>query len=748
MTGESAALEPALAVRFADWAGRTGLGYRLPLVLAFLSLGAALVTYAALTGSLPFAADPQTVLVLLNVDLVLFLVLAATVARRLVSVWMARKRRSVGARLHTRLAVWFGLIALVPAIVVSVSSAVFFSIGVQGWFSDRVRTALEESEIVAKAYLREHRQAIRGDLLAMARDVNRAAPTMWSDPAAFSRLIATQGLLRGLSEAYVFDGSGQILAGWKPSFVLDRDPLPLRALERARDGAPVVFAAGSEDRMRAIVKLDGGPDAFLHVGRFVEPLVLDHIARTEEAVAQYRALEGQRTTFEITFATMFVLVALLLLMAAVGVGLTFAARLSGPITALASAAERVRGGDLATRLAQVDGDDEIASLTAAFNRMTEQLEAQRGELLDANGQLDARRHFIETVLAGVSAGVVGLDAEGRINLANRSASQLLSLDLTRRTGSRFDRAAPELAVLLARARGKADRVSEEVAQLDRDGVRRTLLARVVVDRDGRSVRGFVVTLDDITELQAAQRKAAWSDVARRVAHEIKNPLTPIRLAAERIRSRLSKGTETSPEAFESYTETILRHVETIDGMVNEFSEFARMPGPVVTMSDLAEICASTLTLQRAAYPSIAFAARLPEGPVLVPCDARLVGRALTNLLKNAIEAIDGREAGAGAPLAPGRVEVALAEDGGNVVLSVRDNGRGLPAEGRERLTEPYVTTREGGTGLGLAIVKKIMEDHGGGLRIGEAPGGGAEIALIFPREDRVPAASGPRIEDG
>lgn len=747
MTGESAALEPALAVRFADWAGRTGLGYRLPLVLAFLSLGAALVTYAALTGSLPFAADPQTVLVLLNVDLVLFLVLAATVARRLVSVWMARKRRSVGARLHTRLAVWFGLIALVPAIVVSVSSAVFFSIGVQGWFSDRVRTALEESEIVAKAYLREHRQAIRGDLLAMARDVNRAAPAMWSDPAAFSRLIATQGLLRGLSEAYVFDGSGRILAGWKPSFVLDRDPLPLRALDRARDGAPVVFAAGSEDRMRAIVKLDGGPDAFLHVGRFVEPLVLDHIARTEEAVAQYRSLEGQRTTFEITFATMFVLVALLLLMAAVGVGLTFAARLSGPITALASAAERVRGGDLATRLAQVDGDDEIASLTAAFNRMTEQLEAQRGELLDANGQLDARRHFIETVLAGVSAGVVGLDAEGRINLANRSASQLLSLDLTRRTGSRFDRAAPELAALLARARGKADRV-EEVAQLDRGGVRRTLLARVVVDRDGRSVRGFVVTLDDITELQAAQRKAAWSDVARRVAHEIKNPLTPIRLAAERIRSRLSKGTETGPEAFESYTETILRHVETIDGMVNEFSEFARMPGPVVAMSDLAEICVSTLTLQRAAYPSIAFAARLPEGPVLVPCDARLVGRALTNLLKNAIEAIDGREAGAGAPLAPGRVEVALAEDGGNVVLSVRDNGRGLPAEGRERLTEPYVTTREGGTGLGLAIVKKIMEDHGGGLRIGEAPGGGAEIALIFPREDRVPAASGPRIEDG
>ena len=748
MTGESAALEPALAVRFADWAGRTGLGYRLPLVLAFLSLGAALVTYAALTGSLPFAADPQTVLVLLNVDLVLFLVLAATVARRLVSVWVARKRRSVGARLHTRLAVWFGLIALVPAIVVSISSAVFFSIGVQGWFSDRVRTALEESEIVARAYLREHRQAIRGDLLAMARDVNRAAPAMWSDPAAFSRLIATQGLLRGLSEAYVFDGSGQILAGWKPSFVLDRDPVPLRALERARDGAPVVFAAGSEDRMRAIVKLDGGPDAFLHVGRFVEPLVLDHIARTEEAAAQYRSLEGQRTTFEITFATMFVLVALLLLMAAIGVGLTFAARLSGPVTALASAAERVRGGDLTTRLAQVDGDDEIASLTAAFNRMTEQLEAQHGELLDANRQLDARRHFIETVLAGVSAGVVGLDAEGRINLANRSASQLLSLDLARRTGSRFDRAAPELAALLARARGKADRVSEEVAQLDRGGVRRTLLARVVVDRDGRSVRGFVVTLDDITELQAAQRKAAWSDVARRVAHEIKNPLTPIRLAAERIRSRLSKGTATGPGVLESYTETIIRHVESIDGMVNEFSEFARMPGPVVTMADLAEVCASALALQRTAYPHIAFAARFPEARVPVPCDARLVGRALTNLLKNAVEAIDGREARAGAPLAPGRVVVALAEDGGNVVLSVCDNGRGLPAEGRGRLTEPYVTTRESGTGLGLAIVKKIMEDHGGGLRIEDSPGGGAEIALIFPKEDRARAAPGPGVEDG
>ncbi len=738
--GKSAALAPAPAVRLAEQAGRLRLGRRLSWILGILSVGAALATYAALTGALPFAADPGSVLVLLNIDLALLLVLGAIVARRLIGIWLARRRGSVGARLHTRLVLWFGLIALVPAIIVSVSSAVFFSIGIQGWFSERVRTALAESLLVAEAYLREHRQAIRGDLLAMARDVNRSAPTLWGEPARLSRLLAAQALLRGLSEAYIFDGTGRVLAQWNLSFVLDHDPVPVQALREARGGEAVVLIAGSEDRMRAIVRLDAAFEAFLYIGRFVEPRVLDHVSRTEDAVAHYQSLEGQRTTFEITFAMMFVLVALLLLMAAIWVGVTLATRLAGPISALASAAERVRRGDLATRVAAVDGDDEIASLADAFNRMTAQLETHHRDLVAANRQIESRRRFIETVLSGVSAGVIGLDAEGRINLANRSASQLLSLSLDERAGEHLGRIVPEMAAPLAEARTRADRLAEAVVELPRDGAARTLLVRVVADRHGEEKRGFVVTFDDITELQSAQRKAAWADVAQRVAHEIKNPLTPIQLSAERIRAKFAGEIESDPAAFGKYTEIIIRHVRDIGGMVDKFSEFARLPEPIVVPGDLVDAVRHALILQGTAYPEIELVTRIPERPMVVPCDPGLVGRALTNLLKNAVEAIESRVEDARAPPPVGRITVSLEEVPDGATLTVEDNGRGLPAGDRDRLTEPYVTTRAKGTGLGLAIVRKIMEDHGGSLSIGDADGGGARIALAFPK--RAAAAAG------
>ncbi len=739
MTEKAAALEPALAVRLTDRAARAGLGRKLPLTLAALSLGAALATYAALSGSVPFGTDPRTVLVLLNLDLVLFLLLGAIVARRLVAIWIARRRGSVGARLHTRLVVWFSMIALIPAIIVSVFSALFFSFGVQAWFSDRVRTALEESTLVAEAYLREHQQVIRGDLLAMARDVNRASPHLWTEPDRFSRFVAAQGMVRNLSEAYVFDGAGRVLARWNLSFVLDHDPIPLHALERAGNGEPVVLTSGSDDRMRAIVKLDGAIDAFLYIGRFVEPRVLDHIARTKKAVSQYESLEGERRTFEITFAMMFVLVALLLLMAAIWVGLTFATRLAGPISALASAAERVRGGDLATRVDETDGDDEIASLTKAFNRMTDQLEAQRDELLEANRQVDNRRHFIETVLSGVSAGVIGLDAAGRINLANRSASDLLALDLDSRIGRHLARAVPEMGALLGEMRRQSDHQGEIEVKLERGGMTRTLFARIVADIEGAAVHGFVVTFDDITELQSAQRKAAWSDVARRIAHEIKNPLTPIQLSAERLRRKFHDEITSDPKTFDACTETIIRHVGVIGRMVQEFSEFARIPSAVIEPSDLVDACRVALTLQKMAHPDITFETSFPEEPVVVPCDVGLVGRALTNLLKNAVEAIEARTVGA----EPGRVLLSIGREEAGTIVAVRDNGRGLPDSERERLTEPYVTTRDKGTGLGLAIVKKIMEEHGGDVWIGDAARGGACVRLILPK-DGITESAGER----
>ena len=701
-------------------------------VLAVASLASALVTYAALSGSLPFASDPRALLLLLNIDLVLFLALGAIVARRLVRIWIARRRGSVGSRLHSRLVLWFSLIALIPAIIVSVFSAVFFSLGVQAWFSDRVHTALEEASIVAESYLREHQKVIRGDILAIARDVNRAALQLWADPAKFDQMMAAQGVLRNLSEAYVFDNSGRTIARWNQSFILDQDPIPLSALERVQRGELVVLASGSEDRMRAIVKLDGTINAFLYVSRFVEPRVLDHIARTRRTVAEYRSLEGQRQTFEITFAMMFVLVALLLLMAAIWAGLIFATRLAGPITALAAAAERVRRGDLSTRVEESGEGDEIGSLTKAFNRMTNQLEVQRGELLEANRQLDTRRNFIETVLSGVSAGVMGLDPAGRVTVANRLASELLSRDLDLHIGQPLVAVAPEMSALLTETRIRPDRAAETEIGLEHGETTRTLFVRVVADLKDDAIAGFVVTFDDITELLAAQRKAAWSDVARRIAHEIKNPLTPIQLSAERLRRKYLSEIGSDPKSFEDYTETIIRHVGDIGRMVDEFSDFARMPVAVMAANDIADLCRIELALYREAHPGIAFEAGLPDGPLVVICDAGLAARALSNLLKNAVEAIEGRGDG----VVPGRVGVTVEDADGHAVISVEDNGRGLPGTAPQRLTEPYVTTREKGTGLGLAIVKKIMEDHNGDVVLEPAPGGGARARLVFPKDGR------------
>ncbi len=735
MKGDTAAAEPGFAARVVAWAGRNRLGRAFAVTLAAASLISALSTYASLTGASPLGSDPRTILIHLYVDTVLFLVLGSVVARRLVLLWMERRRGSIGARLHTRLVVLFSLVALAPSVIVSVFFAVFFSFGIESWFSNAVRTALTESKLVAEAYLKEHQQIIRGDILAMARDINRAAPKVWNRPDMFGRVLARQALFRNLSEAYIVDGSGRIGLRMNKSFILEQESPPRWAVERARKGEVVVIPSETDDRIRAIIKLDSLVDAYLWVGRYVEPQVLDHISRTRDAVDQYETIEGRRSSFETVGAAMFVLMVLLLLMAAVWLGLTFATNLARPIAALAAAAERVRAGDLAARVAESPVSDEIGSLGRAFNRMTGQLESQRAELMEANRQLDSRRHFMETVLAGVSAGVVGLDSDGRINLPNKSASELLSSDLDVRKGSELADIVPEISAMLNTVRARPDRMAETQISLQREGSSRTLLVRLVADVTEERVDGFVVTFDDITALLAAQRKAAWSDIARRIAHEIKNPLTPIQLSAERLRRKYLDQIQTDPETFAICTDTIVRQVGDIGRMVDEFSSFARMPAPVMQRENLAEICVQSLDLQRTARPEIEFYTDFPSDPVEVVCDSRQIGQAVTNLLQNAADSIDGRASPANGSLAPGVIEVRIVEDAIHVQVAVTDNGKGLPEDERDRLTEPYVTTREKGTGLGLAIVKKIMEDHDGDLMLEDSRSGGARVALSFQAPD-------------
>jgi len=734
MSAES--LSRGRIARWSAWASRVSLGRSLVFLIAPAALASAVATYWAMTGRMSFGSGPRTVIILLLVDLVLALLLCAFVAARLVRVWIQRRRGSAGARLHTRLVVWFSLIAVAPAIIVAVFSAVFFNFGVQAWFSNRVSTALKESLAVAEAYQEEHLQAIRGDILAMARDLNANAMVLSFDSRRLAQALTAQGMLRELTEAVVYDSAGRPLARWSLSYVLTQESVPPVVLQRANEGDLVFLSGPSDDRIRALVRLDNFPDAYLYVTRYVEQKVIDHIDRTRLAVAQYENLEGQRSGFQITFAMMFVIVALMLLMAAIWLGLNFATSLVRPISALVAAAERVRAGDLSARVPEGHDNDELGAFSRAFNRMTEQIEAQRRELVSANVQLDARRQFIETVLTGVSAGVIGLDADGCINLSNKSASQLLSEDLARHLGEPLSEVVPEMAPLIERAMARPDRSVESQITLQRDARHRTLLVRLVCERDSKGqIGGFVVTFDDVSDLLAAQRKAAWADVARRIAHEIKNPLTPIQLSAERLRRKYLKQIQTDPETFSACTDTIIRQVGDIGRMVDEFSSFARMPAPVMRREDLRELARRALVLPRNANPTITFRSALGDDAVTVVCDSRQIGQALTNLLQNAVHAINEREKKSDETLPPGEIMMTIGRVDLLTYVEVSDNGKGLPADLRDRLTDPYVTTRAKGTGLGLAIVKKIMEDHGGELTLSDRPGGGACVRLVFGPQD-------------
>ena len=734
MTAEPVGMVSRFSTRLGSWAIRVGFGRKLAIGLACAALASGLATAAALTGSSGFGPDPRTIKILLILDLVLFLLLGAIVARRLVQIWMERRRGSAGSRLHTRFVLLFSLVAVTPAIIVSVFSVVFFDFGIQGWFSERVRNALKESLAVAEAYMDEHQQLIRGDILAMARDLNRAAPLLVENPQRFQRLVNTQARIRSLNQATVFDSSGRVLARWDLSIGLTSNTVPGWAIERARQGETVLLTSESDDQLRAMVKLDRLVDGYLYVTRFVDPRVLLHIERNKRAVASYEQAEDQRWSFEITFSMIFLIGMLLLLMAAIWVGLTFATRLVQPVSDLVSAAEQVRAGDLTARVTEGSEGDEIALLSRAFNRMAEQLGTQRDRLIDANRQLDERRNFIETVLSGVTSGVIGLDENGRLKVSNRTASELLADDLDERLGETLETVIPEISELLARVRKTPGRLLEAQVETRRASQPRTLLVRIARDDDDDRIHGFVVTFDDITELLSAQRKAAWSDVARRIAHEIKNPLTPIQLAAERLRRKYADEISSDRETFTACTDTIIRQVADIGQLVDEFSAFARMPAPTMKAENLRKICRQAMFLHSNAHRHIEFVSEFPEQRVEIGCDSRQVGQALTNLLQNAVDSIDGRRETDDGNLPRGRIVVAIKTDEQHVNIEVSDNGRGFPRDERNRLTEPYVTTREKGTGLGLAIVKKIMEDHGGEVVFEDLVQGGALVRLSFAAE--------------
>ena len=707
-------LTDAKTMSFRGWTNMLAL----VLILALLVCGG--MTYAALQEMPPFGNDPDTVIWLLNIDLVLLLALVGVVASRIVIVWSGRKRGLAGSHLHVRLVYIFSILAAAPVIIMTIFSAVFFYYGVQTWFSERVSTAVNESQAVAKAYLREHKQTIRADILAMANDLNREAGLLLMNEQAFGQVMQTHAVLRDLSEAIIFNAEGRVLARSGLTFSLEFEDVPQYALNSADEGDVSIMTGGNEDRVRALVKLDNFIDAYLFVGRMIDPQVLSHLASTKQASEDYETLQGRLSDLQVTMMLIFVAFGCLLLMTAIWLGLVLARQLVSPISTLITTADRVRAGDLSARVPQYKALQEFDYLGQSFNRMTTRIQEQQNELLDANRQLDQRRHFTETVLAGVSSGVIGLDQKHKVTVSNTTAGELLGVDQDRLIGMNIVKLAPEVRELLERAHKQPDKITQgEIPLVRGQDSRRLFLVRIAIERIGEEETGAIVTFDDITELQSAQRKAAWADVARRIAHEIKNPLTPIQLSAERLNRKYLKQIEEDPETFSQCTDTIIRHVEDIGHMVNEFSSFARMPEPKMKPQSLKALIDEAMILHRQAHEDIEFSIR-NEGieDDCVNVDAQQMRQAVNNLVQNAADSISSKREN-NKRFKKGKIDVLLGMHDDTLFVAVSDNGLGFPQdEDAAALTEPYVTHKQKGTGLGLAIVKKIMEDHGGQIVLG------------------------------
>lgn len=701
--------------RSSGWERKTAI------LLGLCAIVSGFATYAALKAMPPFGNDPKTIMWLLNLDLIILLCLVSLISWRVVALWSGHKKGTAGAKLHVRLVLIFSFLAATPAVIMTIFSAYFFHFGIQTWFSERVSTAVQESQAVAEAYLEEHQQVIRADVLAMANDLDRQAPIFMDNSIAFNRLMRTQAMLRNFSEAVVFDGLGKVMAESGLTLAREFKTIPTDAVEKAQGGGIVLTTSGNDDRIKALVKLNNYPDAYLFVGRMVDPVVLSHLHDTRRAAEEYEQLQVRYSDLQFVAMMIFMVVALVLLLSAVWFGLVLARQIVNPISSLITASNKVSSGDFSVSVPEIEGFDEFEYLAKSFNRMTGEIRSQRDELVSANRKLDLRRRLTETILAGVSSGVVGLNESGNITVVNSMVSEILHTEAQGLPGSKITDLLPDIAPLLEEAHLRPGKITQsEMPFHTHDGSRRTLLVRIAIEIIGEEDKGVVLTFDDITELQSAQRKAAWADVARRIAHEIKNPLTPIQLSAERLRRKYMKQITEDQETFSRLTDTIIRHVGDIGLMVNEFSSFARMPEPVMYQENLMDHIRDILLLQQHANQNISFALCGPcseEQGLTVICDIQQFRQAMTNLLQNAVDSIESRLSGE--DKTPGEISVFVCKYDDDAIIAVSDNGLGLPEnEEKSRLTEPYVTHKEKGTGLGLAIVKKIMEDHKGKVIIG------------------------------
>jgi len=703
-------------------------------IVVCLALLSALATFLVLANLTPISPSHYVVIGLLGFNAIAVLLLLGIIVREVWPVVQARRRGRAGARLHTRIVGLFSVIAAVPAILVAIIASVTLDRGLDQMLS--ARDLIGNTLVIANIYVSEQKIVLRGDTLAMAITLTQAKPLFDQDQARFTQLFTAQGSIRGMAGAMLIRADRSIIL--KADFSAQQQLLiPATApLDRISDTEPHVEPIPQTNVLVSLIKMRGYDDTYLYVVRTVDPRVIALGAKASEMLESYDELKARRLGVQIAFALMFTVFALTVLLSAVWIGLNFANLLVAPIRRLIGAANIVSTGNLYVQVPVRHSEGDLGQLGETFNKMTQELRTQRDDIVRARDLIDSRRRFTEAVLAGASAGVIGADAEGRISILNRSAERLIGTTSEAALGRQLTEVVPELAEIVAGALAGAQRMVQGQVTIGRAGRERIVSVRVTTEQSADPQHGYVVTLDEITELVIAQRTSAWADVARRIAHEIKNPLTPIQLSAERLRRKYGKSITEDRAVFEQCTDTIVRQVEDIRRMVDEFSRFARMPKPVIAPEDAADAVRQVVFLMRVGNADIDIEAEFAEESMPARFDRRLISQALTNIIKNATEAISAVPP---AELGRGRISITTARMGGEIVIDVVDNGVGLPKENRSRLLEPYVTTREKGTGLGLAIVGKILEDHGGRIELHDAaekaPGArGAWVRLRFAAE--------------
>lgn len=718
----AASFDTAPAEEPRRWSARRWL---VPFAVA-LALLSGLLTFLVLTGLTRIDPTPEVVRSFYLINAGTILLLVGIIVRELWQLILARRRGRAAARLHVQIVSLFSIVAVLPAVLVSVVANVTLERGLDRLFSGPTKEVIQNSLDIARAYMQDHAQLIRGDIIGMANDIAHARPLYDQDRRSFRELLTASAGSRNLPGAMIIDKNTNILESADTGMRLAYSPPAPDFLSNVNESEPEIAVLPDASYVAAVIRLRAFSDTFLYVARPLDPKVVSQLKQTEISVAEYAQIESRRLGIQVAFALMFAVIALTILMASVLIGLNFANSLVAPIRRLMNAAHTVSTGDLHVKVPVHQSEGDLAQLGETFNKMTQELRSQRDELVNASDLIDSRRRFIEAVLSSASAGIIGVDTSGSVGILNRSAEKLIGHSEAETLGHALSDVLPELDEMMKTSREGTQRLVQGQITITRDGQERNLSVRVSAEKN-QPHDSYIITLDDITELVSAQRTSAWGDVARRIAHEIKNPLTPIQLSAERIRRKFGKDiTEAKDkQIFEQCTDTIVRQVDDIRRMVDEFSRFARMPKPVMEGEDVADTVRQAVFLMKVAHPELDIEAEFREDPLRAQFDRRLISQAVTNIVKNATEAIeqvppeelgkDGGKAGG-----KGRIDVVVSREGEDVLIDVIDNGIGLPKVARSRLLEPYVTTRAKGTGLGLAIVGRVLEDHGGRIELKDA----------------------------